>query len=100
MSKVFFVYCPDFTDEGAPERRNKVRAQHLEAAKAHAGPMLVGGPMVDETGKMTGSTKFVYAESAEEVRKELESDIYFRAGVWDPEKIAIWPYRPAGPPKL
>jgi len=100
MSKVFFCYCPDFTDEGAPERRNKVRAEHLAAAALRADSSLVGGPMIDESGKMTGSTSFVTADSEEEVRARLESDIYYKSGVWDPSKIAIWWYRPAGPPKV
>ncbi|KZO91932.1 hypothetical protein CALVIDRAFT_601890 [Calocera viscosa TUFC12733] len=79
MSKVFFVYAPDFTDEGAPERRNKVRPEHLAAAKLREGTLL-GGPMIDESGTMRGSTMFVNADSEEEVRKRVEEDIYYKSG--------------------
>ncbi|EJT98054.1 hypothetical protein DACRYDRAFT_24596 [Dacryopinax primogenitus] len=99
MSKVFFVYAPDFTDEAAPERRNSVRAEHLKVAAARTNTLL-GGPMVTEEGKMTGSTMFINADSEEKVRAIVESDIYYKSGVWDPANIAIWWYRPAGPPKV
>jgi len=100
MSKVFFCYLPDFDDEGAPARRNKVRPEHLVASAGRSSQTLTGGPMVTPEGTMVGSTMFINADSEEDVRKIIEGDIYYKAGVWDPSKIAIWWYRPAGPPKV
>lgn len=38
--------------------------------------------------KLIGSTMVVQAESIEEVRKNIESDVYYTAGVVSPIKIA------------
>ncbi|KAJ7154749.1 hypothetical protein C8R46DRAFT_443053 [Mycena filopes] len=100
----FIVYAPDKTDEGAFERRLSVRARHLEkAAKVLAEHILVGGAMLTPesiTGgdrKMTGSVMIYQAENIETVRGWIESDIYYTAGVWDPEHLVIAPFLAATP---
>jgi len=47
--------------------------------------------------KMIGSVLFFEAESVEEVRKIVESDIYYSTGVWDKEKISVLPFVPVMP---
>ncbi|KZT23898.1 hypothetical protein NEOLEDRAFT_1117146, partial [Neolentinus lepideus HHB14362 ss-1] len=117
---LFFVYAPDYTDEGAFQRRLDVRPKHLEKAKEliAAGTIKVGGAFVDpvtvssETKKLTGSGLIVQAASLEDAKKIIESDVYWTSGVvsisaflsptvcmitkwleqWDKEKTVIVPY--------
>ncbi|KAF8197993.1 hypothetical protein BJ912DRAFT_1055662 [Pholiota molesta] len=103
----FFVYAPDKTDEGALERRLSVRPQHLEGAKASHdnGLIRIGGMLTtpeaitnpDAPKHMVGSTFIFEAESIEQVKQYIESDIYYKAGVWDPEKIVVLPFFSAYP---
>ncbi|KAF7348546.1 YCII domain-containing protein [Mycena venus] len=101
----FLVYAPDKTDEGAFERRLSVRSKHLEnAAKAISdGVIRVGGALLTPeslTGaekKMIGSAMIYEAESLEAVKAIVESDIYYTAGVWDPERLVILPFVAATP---
>ncbi|TFK46606.1 hypothetical protein OE88DRAFT_1638060 [Heliocybe sulcata] len=97
---LFFVYAPDYTDEGALQRRLEVRPKHLENAKSLIanGTIKVGGAFVDpatvssETKKMTGSGLVLQAASLEDAKKIVEGDIYWTAGVWDKEKTVVVPY--------
>ncbi|KAJ7201706.1 hypothetical protein GGX14DRAFT_400027 [Mycena pura] len=101
----FVVYAPDKTEPGTPELRLSVRATHLErAAKAISdGVIRVGGAMLTPeslTGPnkvMVGSLMIVEAESIEDVRKMVETDIYYTSGVWDPERLVIAPFVAATP---
>ncbi|KAJ7931227.1 hypothetical protein B0H13DRAFT_860860 [Mycena leptocephala] len=103
----FVVFAPDKTDEGAFERRLSVRPKHLEnAAKAINDPTAIrggGGALLSPeslTGaerKMIGSLMIYEAESLEAVRSVIESDIYYTAGVWDPERLVILPFVAANP---
>ncbi|KAJ6572061.1 hypothetical protein B0H19DRAFT_1255979 [Mycena capillaripes] len=100
----FFVYAPDKTDEGTFERRLSVRAKHLEnAAKPKEGIRAGGGALLTPeslTGaekKIVGSAMVYEAESIEVVRKLIEDDIYYTAGVWDPERLVILPFMLANP---
>ena len=40
--------------------------------------------------KINGSALIVEADTEEEVRKCLERDIYYTAGVWDAKKVRRW----------
>jgi len=53
--------------------------------------------LTDESGrkKMIGSLVFYEAESMEEARKMVESDIYYTSGVWNKEKVIISPFVPS-----
>ncbi|KAF8589627.1 hypothetical protein K439DRAFT_1332364 [Ramaria rubella] len=98
----FFVYAPDYTDEGALERRRNVRTQHLAAAKGlhDTGVINIGGAFLspdgfdvaDPTSKMAGSMLVVNAVNVAEVRKLIEADIYWTSGVWDKERLSIYPF--------
>ncbi|KAF8972901.1 hypothetical protein BDZ97DRAFT_1648748 [Flammula alnicola] len=103
----FFVYAPDKTEEGTLARRLSVREQHLVGAKKghESGIIRIGGMITtpdaitnpDAPKKMVGSTFIFEAESLEQVKNLIESDIYYTSGVWDPEKIVILPFFSAFP---
>ncbi|KAF9467346.1 hypothetical protein BDZ94DRAFT_1305426 [Collybia nuda] len=101
----FFVYAPDNTAEGTFEKRLSVRPAHLESAKSRIsdGFIRVGGVLLTEESiatptsdkKMIGSTFICEADSIDDVRKMVETDVYYTAGVWDPERIVIAPFMAA-----
>ncbi|KAJ7089208.1 hypothetical protein B0H15DRAFT_839903 [Mycena belliarum] len=103
----FFVHAPDKTDPDAFARRLSVRATHLEAAKKAIadGIIRVGGALLtpesllsdDKKMFQIGSMLIVEAENIEAVKTMIEGDIYYTAGVWDPERIVILPFAAATP---
>lgn len=50
-------------------------------------------PADDEVSSMkfAGSTLMVVAESRQAVVDMIKDDVYVRSGVWDLEKVMIWP---------
>ncbi|KAF8489821.1 hypothetical protein F5888DRAFT_1808571 [Russula emetica] len=104
--RLFAIYAPDYSDPGTLDRRFAVREEHLKGIGRlrSTGIAKFGGPLLapeltdeKDKAKMTGSLMFFEAESIEEVRKIVESDIYYTSGVWDKENISIQPFVPAMP---
>lgn len=102
--KHFFVYAPD--TEGSIDLRYQVRATHLDNIKPliEAGVVQVGGMIVQtETDvgsprpQAAGSHLMIKAQSLEEARTIIETDIYYTSGVWDRERIVILPFISATP---
>jgi len=101
----FLVYAPDKTDQGAFERRQSVRPKHLENAAQGISDGLIrmGGALLTPeslTGgekKTIGSCMIYEARTLEEIKVIVESDIYYTAGVWDPERLVILPFVAATP---
>ncbi|KAJ7054367.1 hypothetical protein C8F01DRAFT_1088904 [Mycena amicta] len=101
----FVVYAPDKTDPDAFDRRMSVRGKHLEAVakNVEAGIIRMGGVMLTPesiTGadkKMVGSVMIIEADTIETVESLIENDLYYTAGVWDPEKLVILPFISATP---
>ncbi|KAF8070346.1 hypothetical protein FPV67DRAFT_1668212 [Lyophyllum atratum] len=101
----FMVYAPDKVEEGTFEKRLSVRPTHIEEVKEKisGGFIRVGGVLLTPESiatptsdkKMVGSMFICEAENIEEVKKVVESDIYYKAGVWDPERIVILPFQAA-----
>ncbi|KAF8528647.1 hypothetical protein JB92DRAFT_774912 [Gautieria morchelliformis] len=99
----FMVYAPDYPD--AAERRQKVRDQHLVGIKElhDSGTLKVGGALLSPTSiepgaskrEMVGSMVVLQATSVAEVRKRIESDIYWTSDVWDKERLVILPFAQA-----
>ncbi|EME44769.1 hypothetical protein DOTSEDRAFT_44888 [Dothistroma septosporum NZE10] len=97
----WMVILPDVP--GKLEERMKVRPQHLEAIgpRVQAGQIVLGGASLDEPVKegspikINGSVLMAEADTEEEVRKIVESDIYYKSGVWDAAKIQIFPFKSA-----
>jgi uncharacterized protein YciI len=83
--KQYLITGHDFTDEGAIERRLQVRQQHLDGVRAlkATGNFVIGGAMLDATGKMIGSTMIVQFETEEALNDWKENEIYITARVWE-----------------
>jgi len=97
----WLVILPD--KKGVFEKRMAVREQHLEAALDRekkglfkmGGAMLNTPPIPDKPLDFAGSCLIAYAATKEEVLKVVNEDIYAKTGVWDLEKMAIYPFKTA-----
>jgi len=97
----WMVILPD--KQGALDARMKVRNQHLENIKPHveSGLVVLGGASLDEPlqegqpPKINGSVMMAEADTADEVWKWVRNDIYYTTGVWDTEKIQVFPFKSA-----
>jgi uncharacterized protein len=69
--------------------------------RSKTGQVVMGGsylsdvPKEGETPDMIGSSLIVVASTKEEVMELLAGDIYTRSGVWDLDKVQVWPFRSA-----
>ena len=94
----YLITAYDDTDENAQQRRLAARPAHLEGAaqlKA-AGKIIAGGAILDDDGKMIGSTLYVDFATKDELNQWLQSDPYVVEGVWKdinilPIKLAVKP---------
>ena len=91
----YIVYAWDGTDDSALERRMNARPAHFEYARKlkSENNFILGGAMLDDAGKMIGSTMVVQFESEEGLKVWLEEEPYVNGKVW--EKIEIRPFRVA-----
>ena len=89
----FLLTAYDGTDAEAPQRRLKVRGDHLEKIDGlkKTGEFLFGGAILDEAGKMIGSMIVYEFPEKALLDKCLEDEPYIINRVW--EKIDIRPYR-------
>ena len=80
----FLVIAHDGTDEGALERRMKVREAHLAHARRmkQLGHIIEGGALLDPEGKMIGSTLYARFDTLAELNRYLGSDPYTTGRVW------------------
>lgn len=91
----YLITALDYTDEKALERRLAAREQHLAGAKKlkAANNLVIAGAMLNEDGKMAGSTMIVQFETRAELDNWLENDPYVKGKVW--EKIDVKPFKVA-----
>ncbi|WP_234735656.1 YciI family protein [Tellurirhabdus bombi] len=91
----YVVHAYDFTDEQAYDRRLAARPAHFERARQLKadGHFILGGALLDETGKMIGSMMLVEFDSEENLNNWLQSDPYVVGKVWD--RIDVKPFRKA-----
>ena len=89
----FILIGYDGTDEGALERRLKVREEHLEKISVlkKSGRCLFGGAILDDAGKMTGSMIIYDFPDRKALDEKLKEEAYINGGVW--KKIEIKPFR-------
>jgi hypothetical protein len=89
----FLLIAYDGTDPEAPERRLKVRGEHLEkiARLKKRGEFLFGGAILDDDGKMIGSMIVYDFPDRQSLDKSLKEEPYLTGGVW--EKVEIKPFR-------
>ncbi|KAI1013237.1 hypothetical protein LB503_001526 [Fusarium chuoi] len=89
----------------AREKRLEVRGTHFKnmVPNVENGSWKMGGAILNSVPKddsvdsldFTGSTLVCIAESVEEVREQLSNDIYATTGVWDMDKVQIYPFKAA-----
>jgi len=93
--KQYLISAQDFTDEQALERRMAARPAHLENVKKlkSKNHYIIGGAMLNEAGKMIGSTMIVQFETPENLQEWLQNDPYVIEKVWD--QIKIKPFKVA-----
>jgi uncharacterized protein YciI len=91
----FLIIARDGTDPEAPDRRMRHRPAHLENAARlqHEGHLLIGGALVDDTGRMIGSAAVAQFETRAELDEWLRTDPYVVGGVW--QDIEVLTYRVA-----
>ncbi len=91
----YIIYAWDGNDEQALERRMKARPSHFEKAaelKAN-GNFILGGAMLNDEGKMIGSTMVVQFETPDGLQEWLDTEPYVLGNVW--ERIETRPFRVA-----
>lgn len=89
MPQQYLITAYDFTDDKALERRMAARPAHVALVeKMHAeGKLLIGAAIMDDSGKMIGSSLIGEFESRAELDAWLESEPYVTGRVW--EKIEV-----------
>jgi uncharacterized protein YciI len=81
----FVVTALDYTDADALSRRMANREQHLAGVKRLIadGRFLSGGAILDDAGKMIGSTLHVDFPTRAELDAQLRQDPYVAGKVWE-----------------
>jgi uncharacterized protein YciI len=86
----FLLIAYDGTDPGAPDRRMKVRPEHLEKISVlkKSGEFLLGGAILDDKGRMIGSMIVYEFPDREALEQRLKEEPYITGNVWQKiEKI-------------
>jgi uncharacterized protein len=91
----YLITAYDGTDENALERRMNVRPFHLEGAKKlkEDGNFIIGGAILNEEGKMIGSTMILQFEHQSDLQNWIDNEPYIQQKVW--EKFQVKPFRVA-----
>ena len=91
----FVVIARDGTDDQALERRLKAREAHLANVGNLKGQekMLMGGAMLDDSGKMIGSVMVFDFPDRARLETWLKNDPYSTGGVW--KSVEVKPFRVA-----
>jgi uncharacterized protein YciI len=81
----FVVTALDYTDTDALNRRMANREQHLAGVKKliAEGRFLSGGAILDDAGKMIGSTLHMDFPTRAELDAQLRQDPYVSGKVWE-----------------
>ena len=91
----YLITAFDGTDENALEHRMGVRPYHLEGVKKmkENGNFILGGAILNDEGKMIGSTMILQFEDPKELQNWIDSEPYIQQKVW--EKFEVKPFRVA-----
>ncbi|MGL4960835.1 MAG: YciI family protein [Inquilinus sp.] len=89
----FLVIAKDGTDSEAPARRLAARDQHLVGARRYTeeGAVIAGGAILDDEGRMIGSTIIYEVPDRAALDAIIAADPYVTGGVW--RDIEIMPFR-------
>lgn len=91
MTRHFLFHAIDRT--GTAELRQHLRTDH-RASIRRLDPQcrcILGGPLLDSSGAMTGTALVFEAESVAAVRAFMGDDPYVVEGLF--ERVEIWPWR-------
>lgn len=93
--KQYLIIAQDGKDEGASDRRQKVRPVHLAGAKKlkENNNFVIGGAMLDDEGNMRGSIMIVQFETQDDFDRWYDNEAYITGGVW--KEIEVKPFRVA-----
>ena len=93
--KQYVIHAFDGTDSEALNRRLAVRQAHFENMSQYkdADNFILGGAMLDEEGKMIGSTVVMQFESDADLQSYLDSEPYVQNRVW--LDVKIFPFKTA-----
>ena len=85
----FLIVAFDGTDEGALDRRLAVREAHLALGDklVASGNMWYGAALLDDRGKMKGSTLMMDFPSEKELQDWLDQEPYVTGKVWETIQI-------------
>lgn len=85
----YLIYALDGTDEQALGRRMAAREEHLRMVGElrEAGNFIMGGAMLDDEGKMIGSTLLMEFASRQELDAWLGKEPYLLQNVWVDVKV-------------
>jgi hypothetical protein len=91
----YLITAFDFTDETTLERRMAARPSHLETARRlkDTNNFIVGGAILNQRGKMVGSSMIVQFEADQQLSAWLAEEPYMLSKVW--EKVDIKPFKVA-----
>ena len=91
----YLIIAYDGTHENALENRMNVRPYHLERVKKmkERGNFILGGAILNDEGKMIGSTMILQFEEPQELQNWIDSEPYIQQKVW--EKFEVKPFRVA-----
>lgn len=91
----YLIIAYDGTHENALDNRMNVRPSHLEGVKKmkEKGNFILGGAILNDEGKMIGSTMILQFEDPIELQNWMDSEPYIQQKVW--EKFDVKPFRVA-----
>ena len=102
MTASYFMICA--TDKpGSAALRDATRERHrayLRAPNPHGVETVLGGPLVDDDGRMNGSLLVVRAATRAQAESFLAGDPYRVAGLFERVEVRAWDWslgRPAEP---
>ena len=93
--KQYVFHAFDGADSEALNRRLAVRQAHFDNMSQYkaAGNFILGGAILDEEGKMIGSTVVMQFESHHDLQAYLDSEPYIQNDVW--LDLKIFPFKTA-----
>jgi uncharacterized protein YciI len=91
----YVIIARDGADDEAFQRRTAARPTHLAGAKSlkENNNFVIGGAMLDKSGKMAGSVMIVQFETEQEMQNWYANEPYITQNVW--QSIEIKPFKVA-----
>jgi uncharacterized protein YciI len=91
----YLILARDGTDPGALDRRMNAWPAHFEMAKElkKNKNFVIGGAILDNEGKMSGSMMVVQFETEDELVQWMKNEPYINGNVW--QSIEVRPFKVA-----